>query len=312
MTIITRQRSDNFAIIPNAVAEDTRLSFEARGVLVYLLAKPHNWRVIIGDIQKAGKIGRDKVYRILNELKDAGYVEVKILRENNRVVQYDYEVHDLGIPAQLPLPAVPPHPDLFPEIKEPAKLLPEKADTEKPFPEKADGLIRTETKTKTHLQRAARGEEEGFDKLWGSWPPHHLPDSRDTAWKLFAKLSEVDRAKALAGAPHYLKAMICRSKPPRMVTYLRDRIFADFHDGPEIDSDGDFVIRSGSPEWGPWLGDIRRQYGERQVAAAASRKFVVRKTRWPADLPLAHRVTNLAPLLSETVADSRSAGGSLF
>ena len=59
MTVITRSRTASFAIIPNAVAEDKRLSFEARGVLCYLLAKPNNWQVQISDIKKQGNFGRD-------------------------------------------------------------------------------------------------------------------------------------------------------------------------------------------------------------------------------------------------------------
>jgi len=57
-----------------AGAQDTRLSIEARGVLWYLLSKPRDWKVIIKDLQKQCGIGRNKVYRILNELRVAGYI----------------------------------------------------------------------------------------------------------------------------------------------------------------------------------------------------------------------------------------------
>ncbi len=48
--IIKRKRSSEFAIISNRLANDKALSFEARGVLVYLLSKPDNWEVKISDI----------------------------------------------------------------------------------------------------------------------------------------------------------------------------------------------------------------------------------------------------------------------
>lgn len=36
--------ADNFTIIANRVIRDQRLSFRARGVLVYLLSMPPGWR----------------------------------------------------------------------------------------------------------------------------------------------------------------------------------------------------------------------------------------------------------------------------
>lgn len=153
----------------------------------------------------------------------------------------------------------------------------------------------------------ARGRED-FDILWSSWPQHHRPDSRDAAWRLFSKLPGEDREKAVRGAEHYRKAMTFRAKPPRMVVYLRDRLFLDFHDNPEVDADGDFVIRPGQPEWGEWLGSIRRQHGEAGVQSSIRFKFLVRKTRWPADLSLANSVTNLAPSATGMATASAARG----
>ncbi|RWB67586.1 helix-turn-helix domain-containing protein [Mesorhizobium sp.] len=189
-----------------------------------------------------------------------------------------------------------------------------------PCPEKTENRVRNpdtnpvrEPVREPPVRAGAReGEGRDFDILWDGWPSHHRPDSRDAASKLFTKLVQTDRAKALAGAPHYLKAMTNRNKPPRMVTYLRDHLFADFHDGPEIDNDGLFVIRPKMPEWGPWLGAVRREFGESGVQTTLRTPYMLRKTRWPTDLPLASRVTNLAPSATGSVADSRSAGGSLL
>lgn len=56
-----------------ATAQDERLSYEARGVLSYLLSKPGDWQIRVGDLQTE-HCGRDKVYRILRELKQCGYL----------------------------------------------------------------------------------------------------------------------------------------------------------------------------------------------------------------------------------------------
>jgi hypothetical protein len=44
-------------------------------LLIYLLSKPDNWKVILGDVQHNGDIGRDKARRLLKELERAGYIK---------------------------------------------------------------------------------------------------------------------------------------------------------------------------------------------------------------------------------------------
>lgn len=65
---------ENFLAISRFTAEDDRLTFEARGLLFNVLAKPANWQVWISDLIKRSPAGRNKVYRILNELIEYKYV----------------------------------------------------------------------------------------------------------------------------------------------------------------------------------------------------------------------------------------------
>lgn len=69
-----RDTDHQYFAISRAVPQDNRLSFEARGVLSYLLSKPSNWEVRIADLQREGNCGRDRIYRILKELKGNGYL----------------------------------------------------------------------------------------------------------------------------------------------------------------------------------------------------------------------------------------------
>ena len=137
-------------------------------------------------------------------------------------------------------------------------------------------------------------EMRDFNILWDSWPEQSRPDNREVAAKLFCKLEPDVRAKVLGAAKVYRKAMVYRGKPARMILFLRERLWVEFDGAPPIDSDGDFYITPDRPEWGEWLGSIRRQYGEASVQSAARHKFMKRKMRWPGDLSLAKRVTNLA------------------
>lgn len=58
-----------------ATAQDRTLSFEARGMLAYLLSKPDDWQVVLKDLQQ--KCGRDKARAILKELEDHRYIVIE-------------------------------------------------------------------------------------------------------------------------------------------------------------------------------------------------------------------------------------------
>jgi hypothetical protein len=87
MSIVRAARKSNFYVCPSSVIEDRRLSWAARGLLVYLLSKPDNWFIQIKDLLNqtmgaiGGRSGRDKVYKLLNELRAAGYVYQEFVRE---------------------------------------------------------------------------------------------------------------------------------------------------------------------------------------------------------------------------------------
>nr|WP_234624508.1 helix-turn-helix domain-containing protein [Agrobacterium vitis] len=74
-TIRRGVRNARYAAIPNHVFEDARLSMEARWLLSYLLSKPDNWTVVIGDIVRKGNCGRDKARKMIAELVETGYAE---------------------------------------------------------------------------------------------------------------------------------------------------------------------------------------------------------------------------------------------
>lgn len=79
-TSIHRSVPDNepwFAVARSTAQHGKRsdgLSFEARGVLLYLLSKPGDWVVTVEDIMKEGGIGNGKAKRLLADLRKHGYI----------------------------------------------------------------------------------------------------------------------------------------------------------------------------------------------------------------------------------------------
>ena len=64
----------HFTIISNAPLNDSRLSWETRGLLAWLFTKPNSWIVNREAIARHGRTGRDKVKRMLAELTANGYL----------------------------------------------------------------------------------------------------------------------------------------------------------------------------------------------------------------------------------------------
>jgi hypothetical protein len=116
--------ADNpYRMISRSAMEDDRLTFEARGVLAYILVKPDNWHVQVADLRRAGNLGRDKTYRILNELIAFGYVIREIERQADGTIG-DTVCRVNEKPTKLTKPS--------PEKPETGLPLPEKPDTAEP------------------------------------------------------------------------------------------------------------------------------------------------------------------------------------
>ncbi|WP_315827857.1 hypothetical protein [Bradyrhizobium sp. SZCCHNG3015] len=100
MTIVRREHRAQFTIVPNAVFADARLSVEAKGVLGYLLSRPHKWHVRLDHIGRTLLVGRKKLQRIFRELIAAGYVtrEAQRIVDGHRFGEVDYVVRDVPVP----------------------------------------------------------------------------------------------------------------------------------------------------------------------------------------------------------------------
>jgi hypothetical protein len=72
-TIRVRKRDDYF-VADKTGFNETGLSWEARGLLAYLLSKPDDWKTRNKDLENQGPAGREKIARMLKELQEFGYM----------------------------------------------------------------------------------------------------------------------------------------------------------------------------------------------------------------------------------------------
>jgi len=101
MSIIRAKREHNYTVISNKVYDKNQLSWQAMGMLGYLLTKPDDWSVIVSELvnvtkETAKPTGKEGVYNILKELRDKGFIVV----QKNSDGSTDYTVYDEPLPNQ--------------------------------------------------------------------------------------------------------------------------------------------------------------------------------------------------------------------
>lgn len=64
----------SYVVVGNEVVRDRRLSWKARGLLIYLLSRPEGWTVAATRLAADGPDGRDAVLSGLRELETVGYL----------------------------------------------------------------------------------------------------------------------------------------------------------------------------------------------------------------------------------------------
>lgn len=90
-------KQNPYLLIRRATAQDKQLSYEARGLLIYILSQREDWRVQPSELVIEG-CGRDKVYRILKELIQAHYIQhEKSFDAQHKIVWGDYLVNEYPV-----------------------------------------------------------------------------------------------------------------------------------------------------------------------------------------------------------------------
>ena len=73
MKIVVKKK-DNFTTVHNNLILDEKLSWKAKGLLIYMLSRPTGWKYKSAEIAKNSTDGRDSVRNGLKELVENGYI----------------------------------------------------------------------------------------------------------------------------------------------------------------------------------------------------------------------------------------------
>ena len=103
MTTIRVKKDEKYFSASNEPFNDQRLSWEARGLMGYLLSKPNNWEIRNKDLEKKGPAGEHKLRRMLAELRKNGYMNrIRLALPNGK---FDWTTEVYESPSQNPKPS---------------------------------------------------------------------------------------------------------------------------------------------------------------------------------------------------------------
>ena len=102
MSIVRVRKDARYFAASNEPFNDKRLSWEARGLMGYLLSKPDHWEVKLSDLENNGPAGEHKLGRMLAELRAAGYMNRIRVRHEDGTFSWVTEVYES--PIQNPNP----------------------------------------------------------------------------------------------------------------------------------------------------------------------------------------------------------------
>lgn len=86
-----------FVMIDRRPIENQNLSWKAKGILTYLLSRPDNWTVRLGDLANRSTDGVTAIRAALKELTKAGHLTRREEREGGRFKQYVLIVHEVPV-----------------------------------------------------------------------------------------------------------------------------------------------------------------------------------------------------------------------
>lgn len=180
MAIYKSSAADKYTVVPNESVRDLSLSFEATGLLCFLLSLPSDWAIHKSWLQKQKiNCGRDKLTRLVAELEAAGYIKREVAQlDSGKLNGFDWYVYPTA------------------SLKNRNTVKP--CDGE-PATTKERSL---ESKDNTNLDyptdNRAVSMEEQFNKWWKYYPKKVARAKALSIWKSKTKAMDIDTMTAFS------------------------------------------------------------------------------------------------------------------
>lgn len=94
MSVLRKEKKNNFTVIDNAIFKDYSLSLKAVGLLCKMLSLPDNWEYSVKGLSKITNDGISSITSGLKELTEAGYFRREQRFKDGKFAGYDYIISE--------------------------------------------------------------------------------------------------------------------------------------------------------------------------------------------------------------------------
>lgn len=74
MTTLRQAHKKNYVTLTNELAQNHKITLRAKGMMLYLLSLPDDWKINVNHLCKVMIEGRDAIITVIKELKKFGYI----------------------------------------------------------------------------------------------------------------------------------------------------------------------------------------------------------------------------------------------
>lgn len=202
MIVRAPRKQRDFTILSNAVCQDSRLSPRALGVLVRILSRPDDWRTTSDLLAADFGVGRDSIRSAMNELREAGYMQLHKVQNESGHWSTFWTVHEEPEEAIEDNVAQPK--TEYPAPEKPASGDPVTGDPTAGNP----GALSKNYLTKDYLQRTntKRGDDSAAPPAKPATPKAEYSDEFENAWASYPKRPGASKKAAYKAWNARLKA----------------------------------------------------------------------------------------------------------
>lgn len=87
MAVYRVVKEKNYTVVDNGFIDDPNLSWKAKGILLYFLRLPSDWKINLNEIERHATDGIKSLRTGIKELTDAGYTKRQPVRDENGVIK---------------------------------------------------------------------------------------------------------------------------------------------------------------------------------------------------------------------------------
>jgi predicted transcriptional regulator len=87
----------NFCIIPNSIAQSTKITPNAKSLIIHILSKPDNWYYVKTNFWRETNLGRNAFNKAWKELEDYGFIKSERIMDGNLIRGFNYIISDSPI-----------------------------------------------------------------------------------------------------------------------------------------------------------------------------------------------------------------------